>query len=53
MFGINDSFASLLERQSRFFLNRFLLCYDDLTTLKQPVREYKVSQAILNALKLL
>lgn len=52
IYGINDSFASLIERQSKFFMNRFLLCYDDLTTLKQPIREHDVSLAILNALKL-
>ena len=52
MYGINDHFASIVQRQSVFFFHKFIPVYDDLTTLKQPIREHDVSLAILNALKL-
>jgi hypothetical protein len=39
-------------RQASFFLNRLAFVYDDCETLKQPVRDYDVAEAVLNALKL-
>jgi len=38
IFGQNDTFAHLILRQSTFFLNKFVLVYDDCETLKQPIR---------------
>ena len=52
IYGIGDYSASLMQRQSTFFFNKFVPVYDDLTTLKQPVREHDVTLAIMNALKL-
>eukprot|EP00178_Gracilaria_changii_P013556 TRINITY_DN38287_c0_g1_i1.p1 TRINITY_DN38287_c0_g1~~TRINITY_DN38287_c0_g1_i1.p1 ORF type:complete len:194 (-),score=3.76 TRINITY_DN38287_c0_g1_i1:40-621(-) len=52
IFGINDYFSSIVLRQSVFFLNKFVVVYDDCTTLKQPIREHDVSKCVLNALKL-
>ena len=52
IYGIRDHSASLIQRQSTFFFHKFVAVYDDLTTIKQPIREHDVSQAVVNALKL-
>ena len=52
IFGIDDYFTSVVRRQSTFFFNRFVFVYDDLSTLKQPIRDHDVSRCVLNALKL-
>lgn len=51
IYGMNDYFASNIERQLYFFGNR---CYvsDDLTSLKQPINCKDVAIAVMNALKM-
>lgn len=38
IYGQNDTFAHVIVRQLTFFLNHFVLVYDDCTTKKQPIR---------------
>jgi dTDP-4-dehydrorhamnose reductase len=52
MYGINDHWASIVQRQSVFFFHKFVFVYDDCTALKQPIREWDVAQCVINALKL-
>ena len=51
IYGMNDYFASNIERQLYFFANR---CYvtDDLSAKKQPVNCRDVAIAVMNALKM-
>jgi NADH dehydrogenase (ubiquinone) 1 alpha subcomplex subunit 9 len=52
VYGQNDHFAHNILRQSLFFFHKFVLVYDDCTTLKQPISEYDITQAVINALKM-
>lgn len=51
IYGMNDYFASNIQRQLYFFGNR---CYvsDDLTALKQPINCKDVAIAVMNALRM-
>ncbi len=52
IYGQNDTFAHVILRQLVFFMNKFVFVYDDCETLKQPIRDYDVAEAVLNALKM-
>ena len=52
MYGLNDYFASNIQRQSYFFWNHFVLVYDDCTAKKQPIKDSDIAKCILNALKM-
>jgi NADH dehydrogenase (ubiquinone) 1 alpha subcomplex subunit 9 len=52
IYGQNDYFAHNIVRQSTFFFHKFVLVYDDCTTLKQPIKDSDVAVAVLNALKM-
>ena len=51
IFGMNDYFASHIERQLYFFANRTIVT-DDLTAKKQPIFCKDVAIAVMNALKM-
>lgn len=51
IYGMNDYFASLIERQLFFFINRCIVT-DDLTAKKQPINCRDVAMAVMNALKM-
>jgi dTDP-4-dehydrorhamnose reductase len=52
VFGLNDYFASNIQRQAYFMWNKFVLVYDDCSTLKQPIKDHDVAKCVLNALKM-
>lgn len=52
IYGQNDYFAHNILRQSLFFFHKFVIVYDDCSTIKQPIRDHDVSLAVLNALKM-
>lgn len=52
MYGWNDHFVEIIRRQLYFFMNRFVIAYDDLQTKKQPIKNDDIAQCVINALKL-
>jgi NADH dehydrogenase (ubiquinone) 1 alpha subcomplex subunit 9 len=52
VYGLNDYFAHNILRQSLFFFHKFVPVYDDCTTVKQPIKDFDVTQSVLNALKM-
>lgn len=52
MYGLNDYFASNIQKQAFFFFNHFVLVYDDCMAKKQPIRDADIAKCVLNALKM-
>jgi uncharacterized protein YbjT (DUF2867 family) len=52
IFGLNDHFTQVIMRMSLLVLHKFVPVYDDCTTLKQPIKDTDIAEALLNALKM-
>jgi len=52
VYGMNDYFATNIERQFNFFFRKFCIVSDDCSALKQPINVLDIATCVLNALKL-
>lgn len=52
VYGFNDYFATIIERQWSYFFRTFVIVSDDCTAMKQPISVLDMATCVLNALKL-
>lgn len=52
VYGYNDYFSTIIERQFLFFFRKFCIVSDNCKAKKQPINVLDVATCVLNALKL-